>query len=60
MLKLQNSIRLAQNECHLWSWISEGNKKAMSSKRLNIKEQRSLRKGMAMGDIAMARGVCAL
>ena len=30
------------------------------SKRLNIKEQRSLRKGMAMGDIAMARGVCAL
>ena len=40
----------------------KGTKKFMSSKRLNFNESRSLdlRRSMAMGDIAMTRGVCAL
>ena len=28
--------------------------------RINLKENRPLKRGIAMGDIAMARGVCAL
>ena len=38
----------------------KGTKKFVSSERINLKEYRPLRRGMAMGDIAMARGVCAL
>ena len=38
----------------------KGTKKFVSSERINLKEYRPLRRGMAMGDIAMARGVSAL
>ena len=58
MLKPLYSKLLAQN------WIIEGNKryhlKFVSSKKLNFKEWRPLRRGMAMDDIAMVRRVCAL
>ena len=38
---------------------SERIKEFMSSKKLNFKEYRLVRRGMAIGDIAMARGVYA-
>ena len=38
----------------------KGAKNFVSSKRINLKEYRSLSRDMAIGDIAMARGVYAL
>ena len=60
MLELLYSILLAQKYVICDRGSQKGTKKFMSRKRLNFKEERSLTRGMAMGDIAMARGVCAL
>ena len=38
----------------------KGTKKFVSSKRIKLKEYSPPRRGMAMGDIAMEREVCAL
>ena len=38
----------------------KGTNNFVSSKRINLKEYRYLSRDMAIGDIAMARGVCAL
>ena len=58
MLELLYSMLLAQNYVICDHGSQKGMSKFVSSKRLNFKESKlqNLRRGMAMGDIAMVRG----